>query len=528
MSKIFIGNERIAKFSDITGGKFDTVADMKAANLPVGAVVETSGFYSVNDGGGAKYQIQSTGTANEMDLIAVAGGKIAKVLLLSDCYPEQLGYKEYSSSHDLTTYIHRAIDIGIHTIKFYGKTYYQFTPMNLTSKQGIQLLGNHCFGSHGNITEIAYRPSTDDTTAITIATRGFRIENIYLGVTAAPGSSETKSANGISCGGYDDYNKYKWAFKNIRLNSFDTCLRFLGNIKWNVVLDEIVFNFCNIGLELYESSLCIECHQIHTNSCKLGVKVSGDTYGLSFYNCNFGSIERAIEITKISSHIYQSINFVGCSFEIDDVSATDLSAVFVKVENDIYTTLNFIGCNFTLTKASLTTLPDDLRCIKLGNSSRATFIQCEVLDNLSEYANLDKMFDENSLPANEYGSVSVIGSHKLVVPSTYGYRYCKLNGETRITNKQPTSGETLDDCNNLVPTENGTSIWCDVNSFGGTANLPSGLSGFGKLEATLMIGGSRVAQQLMASNNTIYYRRGSVTNGVVSWQGWYKIAMTAV
>ena len=51
---------------------FDTVADMKqATNLVNGGYARTLGFYSVNDGGGALYKIADTGTANEMDIIAV-------------------------------------------------------------------------------------------------------------------------------------------------------------------------------------------------------------------------------------------------------------------------------------------------------------------------------------------------------------------------------------------------------------------------------------------------------------------------
>ena len=51
---------------------FDTVADMKqATNLIDGSYAQTLGFYSINDGGGALYKITDTGTANEMDVIAV-------------------------------------------------------------------------------------------------------------------------------------------------------------------------------------------------------------------------------------------------------------------------------------------------------------------------------------------------------------------------------------------------------------------------------------------------------------------------
>lgn len=51
---------------------FDTVADMKSAtNLVNGSYARTLGFYSLNDGGGAFYKITNTGTANELNIIAV-------------------------------------------------------------------------------------------------------------------------------------------------------------------------------------------------------------------------------------------------------------------------------------------------------------------------------------------------------------------------------------------------------------------------------------------------------------------------
>ena len=60
---------------------FDTVEDMKAAtNLIDGSYAQTLGFYTVNDGGGALYHITNTGTANEIDIIAVDSLKAHIVL----------------------------------------------------------------------------------------------------------------------------------------------------------------------------------------------------------------------------------------------------------------------------------------------------------------------------------------------------------------------------------------------------------------------------------------------------------------
>lgn len=76
---------------------FDTVADMKAAtNLVAGDYVRTGGFYAVNDGGGALYKITDTGTANEMDVIAV--GNLYAVL----CKTSVLNVKQFGAYGDST------------------------------------------------------------------------------------------------------------------------------------------------------------------------------------------------------------------------------------------------------------------------------------------------------------------------------------------------------------------------------------------------------------------------------------------
>lgn len=70
---------------------FDTVADMKAAtNLKAGDYAKTGGFHSLNDGGGALYKITDTGTANEMDVIAV-GSLYANLILEDGINVKQLG-----------------------------------------------------------------------------------------------------------------------------------------------------------------------------------------------------------------------------------------------------------------------------------------------------------------------------------------------------------------------------------------------------------------------------------------------------
>ena len=81
---------------------FDTVADMKLAeNLIAGSYAQTLGFHTINDGGGATYKITDSGTANEMDVIAI-GDLYANLVLPTTLTPEIFGaYGD--NTHDDTT-----------------------------------------------------------------------------------------------------------------------------------------------------------------------------------------------------------------------------------------------------------------------------------------------------------------------------------------------------------------------------------------------------------------------------------------
>ena len=87
---------------------FDTVADMKSStNLIDGSTVETLGFYSANDGGGAKYKIRElTGLDNidEMFLIALTDPTLVAELIVvnNEVNVKQLGIYGIDSEDDTT------------------------------------------------------------------------------------------------------------------------------------------------------------------------------------------------------------------------------------------------------------------------------------------------------------------------------------------------------------------------------------------------------------------------------------------
>lgn len=90
---------------------FDTVADMKAStDLKAGDYARTGGFNSVNDGGGSLYKITDTGTANEMDVIAV-GDLYANLIVPTIVTPEMLGAVGDGTTDD-TQFIRETISVA--------------------------------------------------------------------------------------------------------------------------------------------------------------------------------------------------------------------------------------------------------------------------------------------------------------------------------------------------------------------------------------------------------------------------------
>ena len=121
---------------------FDTVADMKAStNLISGSYAQTLGFRTLNDGGGALYKITNTGTANEMDVIAV-GSLYANLII-----PVQLSVKQTGAygdnTHDDTAEIQRALDIT-NNIYVPKGTYLidATTSLNINANQNVLLDGD--------------------------------------------------------------------------------------------------------------------------------------------------------------------------------------------------------------------------------------------------------------------------------------------------------------------------------------------------------------------------------------------------
>ena len=114
---------------------FDTVADMKlATNLVAGSYAQTLGFRTINDGGGALYYITDTGTANEMDVIAI-DDLYANLVLPDIITPEMVGAYGNGTNDD-TNYLQRAINLG-YIIKLSNS----YLVTGVTLRNGVHMYG---------------------------------------------------------------------------------------------------------------------------------------------------------------------------------------------------------------------------------------------------------------------------------------------------------------------------------------------------------------------------------------------------
>jgi len=79
---------------------FDTVADMKEADLKVGMTVQTLGYYEANDGGAATYQI--TDTESQTDYQEELDNELYATLMITNNYltPEMFGARGNGSTDD--------------------------------------------------------------------------------------------------------------------------------------------------------------------------------------------------------------------------------------------------------------------------------------------------------------------------------------------------------------------------------------------------------------------------------------------
>lgn len=146
---------------------FDNVAEMKdAASLEIGMTVETSGYYSANDGGRAKYaiRVRTSDDVEDNGFIHFIDDDILAELIIEDNVVniKSLGAKsqdKLNNRQDIKTHLEKYLNYnaaGSDRVKLYipAGVYYT-TPVDIASTKGFYIYGDESFGLNAGNTIIS-------------------------------------------------------------------------------------------------------------------------------------------------------------------------------------------------------------------------------------------------------------------------------------------------------------------------------------------------------------------------------------
>ena len=387
----------------------DAVAD--EANLSLGAIFETNGFHTSGDGGAARYLVSDTGTANGMNIVQLAAGKLAVLQIENDeLYPEQVGCITEDSSFDCTAIFNHIWTI-CHTIKLHARRYW-FNGY-LTPPIASKIIGDVIYSTDQftQLSELATKRSGDYF--IYLEHKEVLIENVMITNRSNNGSFPVVSTGGVGirCNDWGgDTSHFGYTLRHLRLQGFRKGIEFQGSVKWNVNLDDIRATQCYIGIEFGESTFATRFERIHTDRCVYrGVNIHGEA-NIGFYDCNFGSVNTAvgIELYAMSNYRNAQLNFYNCNFECDDQTITSKRSIYFDIDDGVDSVINLSGCRFIQNQATNT---QSNRCIGLGKNTIMNMIGCELRDNTGAVYDTSLFWDESRPPLFKFGSIKFISSN---------------------------------------------------------------------------------------------------------------------
>lgn len=501
----------------------EAIAD--AANLAVGNLFETNGFHTSGDGGAARYLVSDTGTANGMDIVQLAVGKLAVLQVTQECSPEQIGY---AAGTDAVPYIERLITIGIKRIRLI-KSYTWKTTLTLTTK-AIDFVGNSPFTQSPATSLINVNLNPGLTSAIVLRAPNITFENLYF--YNAKGSPSDETAVNCDWTG-SGANNYMIKFKRVRFVSFNYGAYFHGTLPWHITFEDVVLGWCNYGIVFAANSSILSFKNVHTSGCYVcGINMRGATQGVTFTQCNFGSYSNALHFEKYSLGMNQEYTFTGCNFELDKLDLDgNTKNVFIDVDNDINVSLDFSGCNFIITKEAMQVIPSNMRFIRLGNGSTLRMTACIIEDDLSGNAYLKQFLDESRTPLQETGSLSIDSTTRYFEVDDSLIPYVIRTGQAKglVADGARTGSETaISDCDTWIPDYDGEVKVARVSTYEGTLHTPVASSFYGFLWTMGVIHGPniRVWQMLLGNDGNIYTRLGMNLGSGMTWGVWKTITAT--
>lgn len=421
----------------------DAITD--ASNLAVGEYFETNGFYTSGDGGAARYLVSSSGTANGMDIVQLATGKLAVVQLKGSAYTEQIGYVVNSSQADVGPYIKRLLAMGIQTVKFYPTgsaptaCYCIRDMLDLDRSDyhnvGIKLEGADIGQTSGYATWFNFQPSVSNTDkiAIKIHARTTRIENIALIYGAGASDTNVRGTSAAICfdsTGNSSYqtSSYGTVLRNLTIQGFNTAILSTGASPyiWHVDCEKITCSANNTHVSLDGLSYCTTFRNCLFNSPDVQSVYLGEPFTVKFDSCNFGIDDRGTCIVRAVKWVVSSALvdekrgiclFQNCNMEVEYRGSSvpqNNKHLFIYADDNSLIDYEFDNCCFIYTPLTRENVTDD-RMMSLGagssiiiRNSTGPYADVNYTGNEFYGKDYDKyFFDESRPPEKKIGSLKL-------------------------------------------------------------------------------------------------------------------------
>ncbi len=350
---------------------FSTLDELLSANLSEGSTGYTSGFYSMNDGGGGKYLIAGKNTpVDNKFTFKTSNGLVAKLTPQNNnVNVAQLGAKGDGVSDD-APYLQAAFNSGCNVTLGKSKSY-KLISNGLAINNNLTVYGNNST----LIVDDSYKPQLSGFSKFVIRSGTSSLENLTIHNLAIdcrikqsrysgsnylcifqPLNIKTISLNNLDIYVTESYNKIVnfWMYTGCDRLTLNDC-----DFENNTISNEGGIIFLNSGNDTrygYFNSF----KDVTLNRCSLKGQCSDE--GIALWgpnNINFKMVSSSLEWTHArKDHTSRAINiacsdntkasynatFYDCTINVDSPNADSAIGVGSNLPCDI--NVRFVGCNF--------------------------------------------------------------------------------------------------------------------------------------------------------------------------------------
>lgn len=307
---------------------FDNVEEMKKTTLEENDIVQTLGYYNVNDGGGATYKIVRE-TEQNKHYENLENGLYAELIVESKMKPEQFGaYGD--NEHDDTYAIQKAVNIGVNL--YFSKTY--IVNGEIQINKAITINGINGSTIKGNI--------SNKQSVFHVLNDNVRFNDLNIDVTYTNPNANAQYGGAITIGSY--YMENGMNLKNIKLNGLKISKNITDGFTIGIFGDShnIDISNCNVnknGIGIHWSGNFLEGHTP-------AIKQSYHPHNIKISNCFFEN-DMGVYCSGAYNVIMENLDFKN-NLSCIQLVAGDVGEYLLEsnMKNKILKGIKIDNCNF--------------------------------------------------------------------------------------------------------------------------------------------------------------------------------------